>query len=37
MIVVREEHPSDGALIDQVVEAAFDRRDEARLVDALRR
>lgn len=37
MIVVREEHPSDSALIDQVVAAAFGRRDEARLVDALRR
>jgi putative acetyltransferase len=37
MIVVREEQPGEASLIDAVLEAAFGRRDEARLVDALRK
>jgi putative acetyltransferase len=37
MIVVREEHAGEASMVDALVESAFGRRDEARLVDALRR
>lgn len=37
MIVVREERDEDRACVRRIVEAAFGRKDEADLVDALRR
>lgn len=36
MIIVREEHVSEAPLIEALVESAFGRRDEARVVNALR-
>jgi putative acetyltransferase len=36
MIIVREEHVTETPLIEALIESAFGRRDEARLVNALR-